>query len=145
VISSTLPLEQTNEREATETLDQTGPPLAKDLFSQGVRVVMVEGKVEPVQTDPNNPKPSPVFNPGPAAETLILLIPNEAREALALAMQQGAQIFISLLAHAEADAITPGFTYWDFEDLFAADRAKVLGGNPVTQPTPVGAPQGATE
>lgn len=141
VISSTLPLGQVNEGESEETLDQTGPPLAKDLFPQGVRVVMVEGKVEPVQPDADNPNASPVFNPGPAAETLILLIPNETREELALAMQQGAQIFISLLAHVEADEITPGFTYWDFEDLFVADRAKVLGGE-AAEPTPVGTPQG---
>jgi len=140
VISSTLPLAQPGETEPGDTLEQTGPPLAKDLFPEGVRVVMVEGKPEPVQTDPNNPNASPVFNPGPAAETLILLIPNEAREELALAMQQGAQIFISLLAHVDPGVTTPGYTYWDFEDWFAADRAKVLDGAPAPQATPTGAP-----
>jgi hypothetical protein len=58
---------------------------------------------------------------------LILLVPNAAREVLSLALQQGDRLVVSLMARGEDDP-TAGFTYWDFEDLFKADREEVLKG-----------------
>ena len=130
IISSTTPLggedEEGLEADTAEALDRTGPPLAKDLFPQGIRVVMVEGQTERVEADPDNPGAAPSYARPAGAETLILLVPNDAREALALALQQGAQLFVSLLAHADGADLTPGFTYWDFEDQFRADRVESL-------------------
>ncbi len=46
---------------------------------------------------------------------------------LSLALQQGDRLVVSLMARGEDDP-TAGFTYWDFEDLFKADREEVLKG-----------------
>lgn len=123
VLTQTLPSTPNPETDLTEALDRTFPPLAKDLFPQGVRVIAIEGLPQPVSNDDPN---APVFVSGPQDQRLILLIPNASREPLSLALQQGAQLFISLLARGE-EGVTPGFTYWDFEDLFRADREEVLG------------------
>jgi hypothetical protein len=58
---------------------------------------------------------------------LMLLVPNESREVLSLALQQGDRLVVSLMARGE-ESPTAGFTYWDFEDLFKSDREDVLGG-----------------
>ena len=39
----------------------------------------------------------------------------------------GSRVVVSLMARGE-ETPTAGFTYWDFEDLFRADRERVLGG-----------------
>ncbi|NUM45693.1 MAG: hypothetical protein HUU38_13400 [Anaerolineales bacterium] len=122
VLTRTLSLTPGPEADLTEALDRTFPPLAKDLFPQGVRVIAIEGLPQPVSSnDPN----APVFVSAPQDQRLILLIPNASREPLSLALQQGAQLFISLLARGD-EGVTPGFTYWDFEDLFRADREEAL-------------------
>jgi hypothetical protein len=58
---------------------------------------------------------------------LILLIPNQSREVLSLALQQGDRLVVSLMARGD-EAPSAGFTYWDFEGLFKQDREDVLGG-----------------
>lgn len=111
-----------------EALGRSLPPLAKDLFPMGVRVIAVEGL--PPATDSSNTSNSDStssFNAINQAHILILLIPNESREVLSLALQQGDRLVVSLMARGE-DKPTAGFTYWDFEDLFKSDREKVLGG-----------------
>lgn len=123
VFTQTTTLIPSPETDMAQALDRTFPPLAKDLFPQGVRVIAIEGLPQPVSsTDDAN---APVFNTGPQEQRLILLIPNDSREELSLAIQQGAQLFVSILAHGE-NGVTPGFTYWDFEDLFRADREEAL-------------------
>ena len=94
------------------------PPLAKDLFPQGARVIAIEGL--PTPADPDDP--APAFNQLNTVEMLILLVPDDGRERLSLALQQGDMVFISFLGHFSAQAHTPGFTYWDFEAWFRADR-----------------------
>jgi hypothetical protein len=94
------------------------PPLAKDLFPGGVRVVAVQGQPEP--PDPDDP--APAFNAFDSPQMLILLVPDPDREILSLALQQGDQVFISLLGPAGTPDGTTGFTYWDFEAWFQADR-----------------------
>jgi hypothetical protein len=110
----------------TEALGRTFPPLAKDLFPMGVRVISVQG--QPVQTtDKNGETSTSTFNDFSQTRMLILLVPNEAREVLSLALQQGDKLIVSLMARGD-DNPTAGFTYWDFEDQFQADREDVLGG-----------------
>jgi Flp pilus assembly protein CpaB len=109
-----------------EALSRTFPPLAKDLFPMGVRVISVQGL--PVQTtDESGETSQSTFNDFSQTRMLILLVPNEAREVLALALQQGDKLVVSLMARGDEDP-TAGFTYWDFEDQFEADREDVLKG-----------------
>lgn len=111
-----------------EALGRSLPPLAKDLFPMGVRVIAVEGL--PPATDSTNSSGSDStssFNAINQSHILVLLVPNASREVLSLALQQGDRLVVSLMARGE-DKPTAGFTYWDFEDLFKSDREKVLGG-----------------
>ena len=113
------------EVEGADALSRAMPPLAKDLFPMGVRVVSVQGLPQPVDSTENN---NSSFTIDEGSKMLILLIPNESREVLSLALQQGDRLVVSLMARGDEEP-TAGFTYWDFEDLFKSDREDVLGGN----------------
>jgi len=106
-----------------DALGRAMPPLAKDLFPMGVRVIAVQGL--PKQTGSSEDSGS--FNLDTQPKMLILLVPNQSREVLSLALQQGDRLVVSLMARGE-EAPSAGFTYWDFEHLFKSDRAEVLGG-----------------
>jgi hypothetical protein len=101
------------------------PPLAKDLFPMGVRVIAVQGL--PPSTSETSDSSGSAFSTVSQPRMLILLIPNAAREVLSLALQQGDRLVVSLMARGD-ETPTAGFTYWDFEDLFKHDREEVLGG-----------------
>jgi hypothetical protein len=134
------------EKDEAEALDRAYPPLAKDLFPQGALVIEIQGlPQQPEYTGDDGTSmdsgqianDQPVFSGLPKRELLVLLIPNESREELALAMQRADQVFVSLLAHADTRSLTPGFTYWDLEDLFKADRQRFLKNEmAVVTPTP---------
>ncbi|HAX71765.1 MAG TPA: hypothetical protein DCY14_19275 [Anaerolineae bacterium] len=111
------------ELEQADALSRALPPLAKDLFPMGVRVIAVQGL--PQQTESSEDSGS--FNLDTQAKMLILLVPNESREVLSLALQQGDRLVVSLMARGD-ETPSAGFTYWDFEDLFKQDREEVLGG-----------------
>jgi SAF domain-containing protein len=109
-----------------DALSRALPPLAKDLFPMGVRVISVQGLPKPTDsTDNSNSNSSFPLQDQP--QMLILLVPNESREVLSLALQQGDRLVVSLMARGD-ETPTAGFTYWDFEDLFKKDRGDVLGG-----------------
>ncbi|MCZ7547667.1 MAG: hypothetical protein M5U11_00725 [Anaerolineales bacterium] len=110
----------------TDALGRALPPLAKDLFPMGVRVISVQG-LPPSSTSTDSNNSGSAFTTTSQARMLILLIPNEAREVLSLALQQGDRLVVSLMARGDEQP-TAGFTYWDFEDLFKHDREEVLGG-----------------
>ncbi len=110
----------------SEALSRALPPLAKDLFPMGVRVIAVQG-LPPSTASTAASDSSSSFTTISQARMLILLVPNASREVLSLALQQGDKLVISLLARGD-ETPTAGFTYWDFEDLFKADREEVLGG-----------------
>ena len=111
----------------TDALSRALPPLAKDLFPGGVRVITVQGlpPQKSDSTDTSNTDSS--FTTLDQPQMLMLLIPNESREVLSLALQQGDRLVVSLMARGD-ESPTAGFTYWDFEDLFKSDRKEVLGG-----------------
>jgi len=114
------------ELEQADAMNRTFPPLAKDLFPMGVRVISVQGL--PAQTDTTeNSDGGSSFNLDSQQKMLILLVPNESREVLSLALQQGDRLVVSLMARGD-ETPSSGFTYWDFEDLFKQDREEVLGG-----------------
>ena len=111
------------ELEQADSINRSFPPLAKDLFPMGVRVIAVQGL--PQQTESSEDSGS--FNLDTQPKMLILLVPNESREVLSLALQQGDRLVVSLMARGD-EAPSAGFTYWDFEDLFKQDREEILGG-----------------
>jgi hypothetical protein len=106
--------------ETDQAIDRSFPPLAKDIFPQGVRVVSIEGLPKPIGPDGE----APAFNNFNEKEMLILLLPETGRELLSLAIQQGDRVFVSLLSHNTAGSPTDGFTYWDFEAWFLEDRSE---------------------
>ena len=111
------------ELEQADAINRSFPPLAKDLFPMGVRVIAVQGL--PQQTESSEDSGS--FNLDTQPKMLILLVPNQSREVLSLALQQGDRLVVSLMARGD-EVPSAGFTYWDFEDLFKQDREEVLGG-----------------
>lgn len=111
------------ELEQADALNRSFPPLAKDLFPMGVRVIAVQGLPSADTTDEGGSS----FTLDDTQKMLILLVPNESREVLSLALQQGDRLVVSLMARGD-EVPSAGFTYWDFEDLFKADREEVLGG-----------------
>lgn len=111
------------ELEQADAIHRSFPPLAKDLFPMGVRVIAVQGLPQPTESSEG----SGSFNLDTQAKMLILLVPNESREVLSLALQQGDRLVVSLMARGD-ETPSAGFTYWDFEDLFKQDREEVLGG-----------------
>lgn len=140
-----LPATPSAEEAESAPLDRAYPPLAKDLFPGGVLVVAVQGA--PEQTVQSTAEPGsgssedaqPILSDFNQTKMLILLIPNAAREILSLAWQQGDLLVVSLLARGQ-DGVTPGFTYWDFEELFKVDRAEYLG---IATPMPVSSSDGS--
>ncbi len=114
------------ELEQADAMNRTFPPLAKDLFPMGVRVIAVQGL--PAKTDSTeNSESGSSFTLEDTQKMLILLVPNESREVLSLALQQSDRLVVSLMARGD-ETPSAGFTYWDFEDLFKSDREEVLGG-----------------
>jgi Flp pilus assembly protein CpaB len=111
------------ELEQADAIHRSFPPLAKDLFPMGVRVIAVQGL--PQQTESSEDSGS--FNLDTQPKMLILLVPNQSREVLSLALQQGDRLVVSLMARGD-EVPSAGFTYWDFEDLFKQEREEVLGG-----------------
>ena len=111
------------ELEQADALNRSFPPLAKDLFPMGVRVIAVQGLPAADTTDEGGSS----FTLDDTQKMLILLVPNESREVLSLALQQGDRLVVSLMARGD-EVPSAGFTYWDFEDLFKSDREEVLEG-----------------
>jgi hypothetical protein len=57
---------------------------------------------------------------------LMLLVKLEDIEPISLALQEGDLVVVTLLSSG-TDSPTPGFTYWDLEELFRKDREQLLG------------------
>jgi hypothetical protein len=110
-----------------EAMGRTFPPLAKDIFPQGVRVVAVQGLPVKTTDESKSDTTQTTFNDFSQTHRLMLLIPNESREELSLALQEGDKLIISLMARGDEQP-TAGFTYWDFEDLFKSNREESIGG-----------------
>jgi hypothetical protein len=112
------------EKAQQELEERAFPPLAKDLFPQGALVISIQGLPPQEVSDANlesatgtNTSYSSFSQP----ERLMLLIPDESREELALSLQQGNLLIVSLIKDAQ-DGPSTGFTYWDFEDLFKLEH-----------------------
>jgi hypothetical protein len=59
------------------------------------------------------------------SKVLVLLIPNDKREELALALQEGDLLVVSLLARGDGSP-TEGFSYWDLEEWMKGQREDAI-------------------
>jgi hypothetical protein len=106
---------------------KTYPPLAKDLTPQGIRVISVQGLPPDTTATADQQSTDPAeFVDYTKPKILMLLVKLEDIEPISLALQEGDLVVVSLLASG-SDKPTPGFTYWDLEELFRQDREEVLG------------------
>jgi len=121
------PVVESSTSEADKVLDRGYPPMAKELFPQGVRVIAVQGAPESdSQLDTNLDSTSSSAYQEPGRPILMLLVPDESREVLSLALAQADRVFVSLLSRGSQDA-TYGWSYWDFEEWFRNERRTLLG------------------
>jgi hypothetical protein len=122
--------------------ERSQPPMSKDLFPGGVRVIAVQGLPETPVKDTNTGSAQDAYlapsNYSAARQVLVLLVPRDSREVLSLALSQADLIVVSLLARGEETA-SPGFTYWDFEDWFKHDRLEAI--QSAVAATPIPTPQ----
>jgi hypothetical protein len=116
------------------------PPLAKSLIPAGVRVISVQG-IPPATTEQNNLTNTTTSSAGSASSAspstyadysqpkiLILMVPLTQIEPLALSLQEGDLVVVSLMAQGSTSP-SAGFTYWDLEQLIRSDREKLLNNN----------------
>jgi hypothetical protein len=104
------------------------PPMAKDLFPEGVRVIEVQGGTKQVDTDAQTSDtvdPAAGYVDFNQPKVLILLVPDKKREELALALQEGDALVVSLLSRG-SDSPTEGFSYWDYEEWMKAQREQAM-------------------
>lgn len=130
-IMEPTPTPEKSERE--KALDRVYPPLSKDLFPNGVRVIAVQGVV-PATTgaegSSDSAQQASVISYQAPQPKLIVLVPHDQVEPLALALQQG-YVYVTLLAKGQPE--TGGFSYWDLEEMIKKDRERLL---PTPTPTP---------
>ena len=127
------PVATSEENALQDALSRGFPPMAKNIFPQGVMVIAVQGL--PVQTVSQNPvSGSSSSNSNSSSITqvdinqpkrLILLIPSESVEPLALSLQFGDMLIVSMVTSGQPKQTT-GFSYWDLEELFRLERQGLL-------------------
>lgn len=131
VITPTPSAQEVAVQEATERI---WPPLATDLFPQGLRVVAVYGKQASPQAVPTGEAGSSLYQPSYTdynrPKYVVVLVPTADVERLSLALMSADKVYVSLMAIG-VDTPTSSFSYWDLEDLLIAQREGILrGGQP---------------
>jgi hypothetical protein len=104
------------------------PPMSKDIFPEGVRVVEVQGNtelVDPAAAEQDTVDPAAGYVEFNKPKVLVLLVPDDKREELSLALQEGDLLVVSLLA-AGNDGPTTGFSYWDYEEWLKEQREEAF-------------------
>lgn len=104
------------------------PPMSKDMFSEGIRVIAVQGAPEYLDPDASTQDtvdPAAGYIEFNKAKVLVLLVPNDKREELALALQEGDMLVVSLLARGDGNP-TEGFSYWDLEEWMKGQREEAI-------------------
>ena len=120
VVATTIPME--TEMDKAKAL--LYPPVSKDMFPEGIRVIEAQGNTELIdaaaaQQDTVDPAAGYIdFN---KPKVLILLVPDDKREELALALQEGDLLVVSLLSRGN-EGPTMGFSYWDYEEMLKSQR-----------------------
>lgn len=118
------------------------PPLSKDMFPEGIRVMAVQGApqyVDPDASTQDTVDPAAGYIEFNKSKVLVLLVPNDKREELALALQEGDLLVVSLLARGDGSP-TEGFSYWDLEEWMKGQREDAIKAAPIStdvaSPTP---------
>lgn len=104
------------------------PPMSKDIFPEGVRVVEVQGNtelVDPAAAGQDSVDPAAGYVEFNKPKVLVLLVPDDKREELSLALQEGDLLVVSLLATGN-DGPTTGFSYWDYEEWLKEQREEAF-------------------
>ena len=120
VVATTIPMDT----EIDKAKALLYPPMSKDMFPEGVRVIEVQGKTElidPAAAQQDTVDPAAGYIDFNKPKVLILLVPDDKREQLSLALQEGDLLVVSLLARGN-DGPTTGFSYWDYEELIKRQR-----------------------
>lgn len=118
------------------------PPMSKDMFPEGVRVMAVQGApdyVDPEASTQDTVDPAAGYIEFNKPKVLILLVPDNKREELALALQEGDMLVVSLLSGGDGGP-TAGFSYWDYEAQMKAEREDAYLQQSVSTPTSVPTP-----
>ena len=139
VIATTIPMDT----EIDKAKALLYPPMSKDMFPEGVRVIEVQGKTElidPAAAQQDTVDPAAGYIDFNKPKILILLVPDDKREQLSLALQEGDMLVVSLLARGN-DGPTTGFSYWDYEELIKRQREEAyLEASSAVTPTIVPTP-----
>ena len=147
VVATTIPMDT----EVDKAKALLYPPMSKDMFPEGIRVIEVQGKtelVDPAAAQQDTVDPAAGYIDFNKPKVLVLLVPDDKREELALALQEGDMLVVSLLARGN-DGPTTGFSYWDYEELLKRQReeayleassAPTVISTPTIVPTPTLAP-----
>jgi hypothetical protein len=109
------------------------PPMSKDMFPEGIRVMAVQGapmRVDPGVSTQDTIDPAAGYIAFNKPKVLVLLIPNGKREELALALQEGDLLVVSLLARGDGSP-TEGFSYWDLEEWMKGQREDAIKDPPL--------------
>ena len=104
------------------------PPMAQDLFPEGIRVIEVQGGTQKVDADvqtSDTVDPAAGYVDFNQPKVLILLVPDKKREELSLALQEGDALVVTLLSSGN-DSPTEGFSYWDYEEWIKAQREQAM-------------------
>lgn len=104
------------------------PPMSKDMFPEGIRVIAVQGAPEYVDPDASTQDtvdPAAGYIEFNKSKVLVLLVPNDKREELALALQEGDLLVVTLLARGDGSP-TEGFSYWDLEEWMNGQREDAI-------------------
>jgi len=135
VVATPIP----NETEMDKAKALLYPPMSKDMFPEGVRVIAVQGAPEYVDPDASTQDtidPAAGYIEFNKPKVLILLVPDNKREQLALALQEGDMLVVSLLSRGD-EGPTAGFSYWDYEEQMKAEREDAYLHQSVSTPTVV--------
>jgi hypothetical protein len=129
---------------ALEILARLQPPLAKDLFPDGLEVADVLGVPEEAPGEGEAGAASAFAPAGGilSRPLLLVLAPAERRELLALALSVGQPVVISLLGRPDPERPTPGLSFLDLEEWLRAQRQAALAEGPAPAPTPTPATGG---
>lgn len=109
------------------------PPMSKDMFPEGIRVIAVQGApqyVDPDASTQDTVDPAAGYIEFNKSKVLVLLVPNDKREELALALQEGDMLVVSLLARGDGSP-TEGFSYWDLEEWMKGQREDAIKNPPL--------------
>jgi Flp pilus assembly protein CpaB len=92
---------------------------------EGLPVVVTSDTSTTSSSNTNSSASSMSYTNYNLPKRLILLVPSGSVESLALSLQAGDMVVVSMITQGQ-EATTPGFSYWDLEDLIKIEREKSL-------------------